>query len=242
MGVLRCGVVLDLQNTGKFAMSGVFVVGNQLSRAGLKSLLAGSDFSPIGETRTLAEAHRVLIETLAENGPHILLTEIQAHLSDEEEDWLRAIRHARPTIKMAIISDALSLAQLSQQCGIEIDGYLLTETLDVALKYSLHLIESGQRIFPPGSALAASASLSASGGAWAQMSHLSARELLVLQLLIAGSANKDIARDLAISDATVKLHMKALLRKLSVQNRTQAALWGIEHGVPNPATAAIAWA
>jgi two-component system, NarL family, nitrate/nitrite response regulator NarL len=221
-------------------MSRVFFVGSRLSSAGLKSFLAGSDFSPIAETRTLAEAYRALCETLAENEPQILLIDVQSRLSDEEEESLRAIHRDRPMIKIAVISDALSLGLLSQQCPIEIDGYLLIEMLDVALKYSLHLIVSGQRISPPACRPAAPGSLPGSrASVWVQLkSHLSARELLVLQLLISGSANKVIARDLAISDGTVKVHVKTLLRKLSVQNRTQAALWGIEHGVPNLAAPA----
>jgi two-component system nitrate/nitrite response regulator NarL len=58
---------------------------------------------------------------------------------------------------------------------------------------------------------------------------LSRREEEVLGHLVAGQPNKSIARNLDVSDATVKVHVKAILRKLHLANRTQAALWGSAH-------------
>lgn len=54
---------------------------------------------------------------------------------------------------------------------------------------------------------------------------LSRRETLILRRLMQGASNKVIARDLVITESTVKVHMKAILRKLRLQNRTQAAIW-----------------
>ena len=59
---------------------------------------------------------------------------------------------------------------------------------------------------------------------------LSNRESDILRCLIDGSSNKAIARRLAITESTVKVHMKSLLRKLNAANRTQAAIWGMEAG------------
>ena len=60
---------------------------------------------------------------------------------------------------------------------------------------------------------------------------LTARELDVLKGLTEGKSNKEIARDLDITEPTVKLHMKTLFRKLDVSNRTQAALVAREAGL-----------
>ncbi len=54
--------------------------------------------------------------------------------------------------------------------------------------------------------------------------HLSEREVQVVNLLCNGSPNKIIARELGISEATVKVHVKAILRKTRARNRTEAAL------------------
>jgi len=54
---------------------------------------------------------------------------------------------------------------------------------------------------------------------------LSRCEMLILRMLMEGASNKVIARRLVITESTVKVHMKAILRKLRLQNRTQAAIW-----------------
>jgi two-component system nitrate/nitrite response regulator NarL len=56
---------------------------------------------------------------------------------------------------------------------------------------------------------------------------LSRRELTILRCLTSGASNKMIARELDISEATVKVHVKAILRKIRVHNRTQAAIWAM---------------
>jgi two-component system nitrate/nitrite response regulator NarL len=58
---------------------------------------------------------------------------------------------------------------------------------------------------------------------------LSRRELLILRMLTEGASNKVIALKLVITESTVKVHMKAILRKLRLENRTQAAMWARNH-------------
>jgi two-component system, NarL family, nitrate/nitrite response regulator NarL len=60
---------------------------------------------------------------------------------------------------------------------------------------------------------------------------LSHRELRVLECLVGGAPNKSIARDLGITESTVKVHVKSILRKTRVRNRTQVALWATKLGV-----------
>ena len=62
--------------------------------------------------------------------------------------------------------------------------------------------------------------------------YLSARQQSILDCLIQGDSNKTIARKIAIAEATVKVHVKAILRKIRVKNRTQAAIWAIHQGSP----------
>jgi two-component system nitrate/nitrite response regulator NarL len=63
------------------------------------------------------------------------------------------------------------------------------------------------------------------------MPRLSDRERCILNCLIAGDSNKTIARKIDIAEATVKVHVKAILRKVRVQNRTQAAIWAMSNGL-----------
>ncbi len=62
--------------------------------------------------------------------------------------------------------------------------------------------------------------------------HLSSREKYVLNCLLGGDCNKSIARKLGIAEATVKVHVKAILRKIRVNNRTQAAVWAMNNVLP----------
>lgn len=58
---------------------------------------------------------------------------------------------------------------------------------------------------------------------------ISEREWQILRCLVRGESNKSIARELGIAETTVKVHIKSLLRKLCVSNRTQAAIWLLKH-------------
>ncbi|WP_298959404.1 response regulator transcription factor [uncultured Methylobacterium sp.] len=63
---------------------------------------------------------------------------------------------------------------------------------------------------------------------------LSERECEILHGLVRGESNKAIARRLSIAESTVKIHVKGVLRKISVSNRTQAAIWALKHLQPGP--------
>jgi two-component system nitrate/nitrite response regulator NarL len=66
------------------------------------------------------------------------------------------------------------------------------------------------------------------------LARLSGREDQILECLVQGLSNKLIARHLDMAEATVKVHLKALLRKLKAQNRTQAAIWAVRSRVAAP--------
>jgi two-component system nitrate/nitrite response regulator NarL len=70
---------------------------------------------------------------------------------------------------------------------------------------------------------------------------LSDREIQILDGLVRGQANKVIARKCDITEATVKVHMKSILRKIRVGNRTQAAIWALEHGYCSDGTKPGEW-
>jgi two-component system nitrate/nitrite response regulator NarL len=82
--------------------------------------------------------------------------------------------------------------------------------------------------FQPRSPLAVAAE-AANENQTSDVPSLSRREMLILRMLMQGASNKVIARSLVITESTVKVHMKAILRKLRLQNRTQAAIWARNH-------------
>jgi DNA-binding NarL/FixJ family response regulator len=61
--------------------------------------------------------------------------------------------------------------------------------------------------------------------------NLTLRELEIVQLLVECKSNKEIASQLCISKKTVEFHLKNIYRKISVNSRTEAAVWAIQHGL-----------
>jgi two-component system nitrate/nitrite response regulator NarL len=61
--------------------------------------------------------------------------------------------------------------------------------------------------------------------------HLSAREIAMLERIVRGDSNKHVARFFDIAEATVKAHVKAIFLKIGARNRTQAAIWALNHGL-----------
>jgi two-component system, NarL family, nitrate/nitrite response regulator NarL len=117
-----------------------------------------------------------------------------------------------------------------------LSGILTYDLSAAAFVRSLHLIGSGERVFPrdlvmgrrPQPSTASIAHRSDGVG-------LSPREREILSHLVEGRSNKEIARYLDITEATVKVHLKSVLRKIKVENRTQAAIWALAN-LPDPET------
>ncbi|MBW7861494.1 MAG: response regulator transcription factor [Rhodocyclaceae bacterium] len=67
-----------------------------------------------------------------------------------------------------------------------------------------------------------------------ELDKLTPREREILALIARGQSNKEIARELAVAESTVKIHVQNLLRKLSLSSRVQAAVYAVEHGLGQP--------
>jgi two-component system nitrate/nitrite response regulator NarL len=130
---------------------------------------------------------------------------------------------------------------LAYQAGAA--GVLHTATAPQILVKSLELIVLGEGVFPAAAILSATNDMVHALRQEHQPRiaeapidthspgerNLSGREEAILRLLTEGAPNKIIARKLGVAEATVKVHIKALLRKLRAQNRTQAAMWATTH-------------
>jgi two-component system nitrate/nitrite response regulator NarL len=117
----------------------------------------------------------------------------------------------------------------------EVDGWIVHTARSGILIKSLELIAMGKWIFledtlERGAPSGAEVSLKAVGVGSA-LPNPSTREMEVLRSLAKGSPNKIIARDLSIAEATVKVHVKAILRKTPFQNRTEVAQRAQETGI-----------
>ncbi len=148
------------------------------------------------------------------------------------EDALVKIKAYLPNVHIVILSSKLD-EELIYAFSKNADGYILNDISAEALMRSIDLVMLGEKIFPT----AMVDIISKTRQPWEQRANnmrksrngLSKREIQVLNCLANGDSNKVIANNLSITDSTVKVHLKAILRKLSVSNRTQAALWAVSN-------------
>ena len=113
------------------------------------------------------------------------------------------------------------------------DGYLLKDLEPEVLKSKLQSVISGQVTIDQNLSEMLASSIRKdknSSPENKQDASLTTRENEILQLIANGNSNKLIARELDISDGTVKVHVKNLLRKLKVQSRLEAAVWALSNG------------
>jgi two-component system nitrate/nitrite response regulator NarL len=207
----------------------LIIEGNRLFREGLKNLLRGSDFTVQREADSVANA-KAYIE--AGYSPQLVILDF--HESDERA--IENIRHLRETLtqaRIAVLTYSLSASKLSKALEAGADAYLLSDMSSEALIQSLALAMLGEKVFPTNLAkllIDGHIDLADRNGAFAS-GILSAREVQILRCLANGDPNKLIANRLNITEATVKVHLKGLLRKINVCNRTQAAIWAVGQGI-----------
>ena len=200
----------------------ILIETNRLFREGLKHLLSGTRFEVGAEFNTvdLALAAAETVETVE------LVISGQPVTGDAD---LRAIREAFPTARIVVLADDLSVDVLRAAMRGGVAGFLIKTVSPEALIQSLQLILLGEKVFPTN--LASMLLDMTAAGPQHSVRGLSPREREILQHLVMGASNKLIANRLGITEATVKVHLKTLLRKIDVNNRTQAAIWAMNNGV-----------
>ncbi|WP_019833853.1 LuxR C-terminal-related transcriptional regulator [Sphingomonas sp. PR090111-T3T-6A] len=197
----------------------------ELSREGSKRLILSHGLP--AASLSFAEAERL---SVGQDDPlHLLLVE-----GDSEAGALAMALRLRGRFlnsPIALLCPDFPLAFLQNGLAAGINGFLTRDMPFAALLHSLRLILTGQKILPTrciehlmGSEVSV---LLPDWNEIADHRQLSQREVGVLHCLVEGDANKVISRRLNIAEPTVKVHIKAILRKLNVGNRTQAAVWAV---------------
>jgi two-component system nitrate/nitrite response regulator NarL len=147
---------------------------------------------------------------------------------------VRLLHRLSEEAKFVILSDSMdNLEMLTEAYELGADAYLFAHASPQVFMKSLELVLLGERVFPP--RFVAFMARETMGEPFAhravQNEGLSPRETEILRYLSVGNSNKIIANKLQITEGTVKVHMKAITRKLGVSNRTQAAIWALSHGL-----------
>lgn len=223
--------LLDLLNTLGVVVENpvIWLVDSQpLLRAGLRAQLDGRGFRVELEASSIEDA-----TLMVQRGERAQLVVVEYSIGGAGVQRLKSIM---PQARVVVLSDVAELVYLSEMFGAGADGFMLKSISPPALVEALKLVMLGEKVFP-------SVLTNFLGSLQAQQSTapvdrvrvgevaLSQRELDIIRSLADGHTNKSIAKALSITEATVKVHIKTVLRKLGATNRTQVAIWAVQHGL-----------
>ncbi|MCW2236915.1 LuxR C-terminal-related transcriptional regulator [Azospirillum canadense] len=136
--------------------------------------------------------------------------------------------------RIVVLADTIADRTLSLSLKAGADAYLNKSMSSESLLRALQLVMLGEVVYPThvASLLIANANEHPTPERIQPANNeLSKREVQILRCLLAGQSNKAIARNLHITESTVKMHFKNVMRKINAQNRTQAAVWAIQNGL-----------
>jgi len=148
---------------------------------------------------------------------------------------LKKLKETNPDLPVAMLTTSSDESDLVGALRNGAQGYLLKDMEPDDLVVALRDIIAGKTIVAPDLATVLASAVQAENQPKVEKEDpfavLTPREFEILTLLAEGQSNKVIARNLGISDGTVKLHVKAILRKLNISSRITAAVMAVEHGV-----------
>jgi DNA-binding NarL/FixJ family response regulator len=212
----------DERRTRVTAIRIVVVDDHPIVRAGLQGLLATQpDFDIVGEAVNGKDA----IDVVARTRPDVVTMDLRMP-ELEGVGAIRAIKAAHPEVHVLVLTTYDTDAEILRAVEAGATGYLLKETPRDELFRAVRATARGESALSPSVATR----LVVKAGA-PEEQELSQRELEVLELVARGTSNKIIARDLRISEATVKTHLLHIFGKLQVDDRTAAVTVALERGV-----------
>lgn len=201
-----------------------------LFRSGLETLLEHHNIDVIAATGDGREG----LQLARELNPDTILLDLRMPDMNGLE-VLRQLRQEEMKMPVVMLTTSNEEHDLVECLRSGAQGYLLKDMEPDELVNALHDIQAGKTVVTPELAgMLARVVQGDNGEAEVKstpFSELTPREMEILCLLAEGQSNKVIARNLGISDGTVKLHVKAVLRKLDVHSRVEAAVMAVEQNL-----------
>jgi two-component system nitrate/nitrite response regulator NarL len=201
-----------------------------LFRVGLEGLLVSRGIEIVASVDSGIDAQRLVDEL----NPDVILLDMRMPGLNGLEvlDMLRAENESLPIVMLTTSTEENDLLR-SLRSGAQ--GYLLKDMEPDELVLALREIVAGKTVVAPDLAPILARAVQGKSNEQEEkddspFSTLTPRETEILALLAEGQSNKAIARNLGISDGTVKLHVKAILRKLEVHSRVEAAVMAVQRG------------
>ena len=197
-------------------------------REGLRTLISTEpDMQLVGEAQDGQEAVALYMTLL----PDVLLLDLLM----PQFDGLYAIEHilaAHPEACILVLTSFSDEDQVLPAISAGARGYMLKGASHEQLLQAIRDVHSGKSVLHPTITQRLLQKMSQDVSPPAH-TYLTERELDVLKLVAQGMTNQDIAAHLSLSNLTVQTHVRNILRKLDLENRTQAALYALKHGIAN---------
>jgi DNA-binding NarL/FixJ family response regulator len=191
-------------------------------RAGFQGILAGQDhLEVIGEAATGAEA----VERAHRLRPDVVLMDLRMPRMDGVQA-IGKIKAQRPETHVLVLTTYDSDADILRAIEAGATGYLLKDAPRKELFRAIRAAARGEPVLAPSVTARLMNSVRSPAG-----SSLSSREIEVLELVARGLSNKELARSLHLSEATVKSHLIHIFEKLGVADRTAAVTVALEKGI-----------
>ena len=198
-----------------------------LIREGIRQLL---EFD--GTIEVIDEANDGIecLDKLVKSKPDVLLLDINMPKKNGIE-VLEEIKKKNIQTKVLILTVHNEVEYLLKAVDIGGDGYILKDSESVELKKAINTVMSGESYIQPNLIPALNNKLVSRDNDKDKIDSLTKRELEVLICVANGMFNRDIADKLKISERTVKNHITSIFKKISVVDRTQAAVFAIKNDI-----------
>lgn len=208
------------------AASIMLVDDHPLLRKGLRQLISmDADLEVVAEASSGADAITQGIEL----DPDLILLDLNMQGMNGLET-LRNLRDQGVTSRIVMLTVSDADDDVLQAISLGADGYLLKDMEPEDLLEQIKRALNGKMVLSEKvTQILATAIRSPNNKDAGEIDALTQRELEILKLIAKGLSNKLIARELDISDGTVKVHVKHLLKKLHLRSRVEAAVWMINH-------------
>ena len=210
----------------------VLIDDHNLFRSGIKALLSRqADFDIVGEAADGLSGVKLVEQTK----PDIVLLDLDMPVMNGREALAQilSVRSEQNVVMLTVSEDSEDLTEC-MRFGAR--GFLLKNINADFLVDSIKRAVDGDNVFSPEmtARLVQSLIRPHNAGTGSALDILTPRELEILGHLAAGHSNKIIARQLDLAESTIKVHVQNILRKLELSSRVQAAVYAVQHKVPQP--------
>lgn len=193
---------------------------HQLAREGLKAVLGNAEFAVVGEAASGEEA----VELARELAPDVVLMDVRLGPGIDGLEATRRIGALGLSTRIIMLTLHDMPAYVREALSAGAAGYVLKDASSGELRAAVNQVVAGQSAMPLGLITAALREPAPHTRQDDVLALLTSREREVLDLVAEGCTNKEIARQLSVSPATVKAHVERIIAKLGVADRTQAAV------------------